>query len=80
MKTRWAEEMCVSSGVMTVRKPHADAERRRTFSPPILEDRKRALETSGGGKGKGPQPKFKHSSRFSCFLRENCPSNLFFSS
>lgn len=44
---------------MTVRKPQADAERRRTFSPPILEDRKRASEMSSRRKGKGP---FKNSS------------------
>lgn len=43
IKTRWAEVMWVSSGVRTVRSPQADAERRRTFSPPILEDRKHII-------------------------------------
>lgn len=53
IKTRWAEVMWVSSGVRTVRNPQADAERRRTFSPPILEDRKHIIKDR---RAKGQSP------------------------
>lgn len=41
----------------TVRNPQADAERRRTFSPPILEDRKHVIENKGRAKGQSPPVK-----------------------
>lgn len=50
IKTRWAEVTWVSSGVRTVRNPQADAESRRTFSPPILEDKRQSYQTQGEGK------------------------------
>lgn len=80
MKARWAEVRWVSSGVRTVRNPQADAERRRTFSPPILEDRKHVIKNEGRAKGQGPlppQPRLKRPSQFSLFLRATFQSNLF---
>lgn len=80
MKMRWAEVRWVSSGVRTVRNPHADAERRRTFSPPILEQKARYQKQAGGKRAQPPRPKLKCSSQFSLFSRANFPSNLFSSS
>lgn len=57
MKTRCADVIWVSSGVMNVRKPHADAERRRTFSPPILEGKEHVEKVSRRQKGKGKREK-----------------------
>ena len=57
IKTRWAEVTWVSSGVRTVRNPQADAERRRTFSPPILEDGKHVIKNKGRAKGQSPPVK-----------------------
>lgn len=65
----------------TVRNPQADAERRRTFSPPILEDRKRVIKNERRAKGQSPpQSRLKCASQFSLFLRSTLGSNLFFSS
>jgi len=57
MKTRWADVTWVSSGVRTVRNPQADADRRRTFSPPILEDRKHVTKNKRRAKGQSPPAK-----------------------
>lgn len=57
MKARCAEVMWVSSGVSTVRNPQADADSRRTFSPPILEHRNHPIKTKGRAKGQSPPVK-----------------------
>lgn len=79
IKTRWAEVTWVSSGVRTVRNPQADAERRRTFSPPILEDKRHVIKNEGRAEGQSPPAKTQLSSRFSLFLRATFLSNLFVS-
>lgn len=71
MKTRWAEVMWVSSGVRTVRNPQADADRRRTFSPPILEDRKHIMKPQGRVKGQSPSGTTRVLFQFSLFSKNN---------